>query len=239
VDEGRTWTPPRAIKRSCPELFELSGPAIQLQCGTVLAVGSLFPMWDGTQPSGRGGVLLRSEDGGLTWDDQSRFFLDPQGAYSPSEPRLCEMQPGRVVCLAWMSDHEQGKNMTNHVVVSHDEGATWSQAMDTGVPGQASNLLHWKDDLLLTVHAQREGDEIGLFVLLVDFAHDQWKTVEKVKVWGNAPSMEVASFASMGSNLRFGQPSLLRMEGGEVLASHWAIEEGQGRILTHRLQVVV
>ena len=40
-----------------------------------------------------------------------------------------------------------------------------------------------------------------------------------------------------GVNLKFGQPSLLRLSETEVLATHWAVEDGQGRILTHRLHV--
>ena len=38
-----------------------------------------------------------------------------------------------------------------------------------------------------------------------------------------------------GVNL--GQPSLLRLSESEVLATHWAVEDGQARILTHRLHV--
>ena len=38
-----------------------------------------------------------------------------------------------------------------------------------------------------------------------------------------------------GVNL--GQRSLLRLSETEVLATHWAVEDGQGRILTHRLHV--
>ena len=49
--------------------------------------------------------------------------------------------------------------------------------------------------------------------------------------------MQIAAYATMGVNLKFGQPSLLRLSETEVLATHWAVEDGQGRILTHRLQV--
>jgi hypothetical protein len=34
-----------------------------------------------------------------------------------------------------------------------------------------------------------------------------------------------------------GQPSLLRLNEDEFLAAHWAIEDGQGKIKTHRLRV--
>ena len=238
-DDGVTWSHPRIVPRSRPELIEQSGPAIQLRNGVILGAGSLFPRWDGSNPSGCVGALLRSEDGGETWDDRTDFFRDPAGRYAPSEPRLCEMQEGRIVSLNWMMDHIQGANTTNHVTVSHDGGATWSDPIDTGVWGQASNLMHWGGDLLLTAHCHREGEDIGVFVRIVDFSRDRWRTVETAKVWGNAPSARIAVYSNMGRNLRFGQASLLRLDGGEVLVTHWAIEEGQGRIRTHRIRVEI
>ena len=41
----------------------------------------------------------------------------------------------------------------------------------------------------------------------------------------------------MFTALRFGQPSLVQLNEGEFLAVHWAIEEGQGKILAHRLRI--
>jgi sialidase-1 len=97
--------------------------------------------------------------------------------------------------------------------------------------------MHWEDDLLLTIHCQREGEDIGLYVRLVDFSQDKWRTIKEANIWANAPAMKVAAYATMGCNLRFGQPSLLRLDDGDILATHWAIEEGQGMILTHRLRI--
>ena len=238
-DDGHTWSHPRIIPRRHPELIEQSGPAIQLRSGVLLGAGSMFPRWDGNNPSGCVGALLRSEDNGETWDDRTHFFEDPAGRYAPAEPRLCEMQEDRIVSLNWMLDHVSGKNLTNHITVSHDGGATWCEPIDTGIWGQASNLMHWEDDILLTIHCQREGEDIGLFLRIVDLTADRWRIVEETKVWGNAPSMKVGAYASMAQNLRFGQPSLLRLDDGDILATHWAIEEGQSRIRAHRLSVHV
>lgn len=238
-DEGVTWSCPRIIPRTRQELIEQSGPAIQLRSGVILGAGSLFPGWDGSNPDGAVGALLRSDDAGETWDDRTNFFEDSGGRFAPSEPRLCEMQDGRIVSLNWMTDHIRGTNTTNHVTVSHDGGAIWSEPVDTGVRAQASNLMYCGDSILLTAHCHREGEDIGLFVRIVDFSRDRWHTIEEVKVWGNAPSMKVAAYSTMGQNLRFGQASLLRLDDGEILATHWSIEEGQGRIRTHRLRVQV
>ena len=236
-DEGRTWTRPGIVPRTCPELIEQSGPPIQLRRGTILLTGSLFPRWDGTSPSGCVGILSRSDDGGATWDDRTRFFADPEGHYVPAEPRLCEMQNDRVVALVWMLDYVNNRIITNHVTVSYDGGMTWSDPIDTGIRGQASNLMHLEGDLLLSIHSHREGEDIGVYVRVVDFARDTWRTIEERKIWGNAPSRSVAEYAKMGQNLKFGQPSLLTLGNGEILATHWAIEDCQGKILTHRLRL--
>ncbi|HWC00321.1 MAG TPA: hypothetical protein VG672_26620, partial [Bryobacteraceae bacterium] len=48
---------------------------------------------------------------------------------------------------------------------------------------------------------------------------------------------EGQAMAEMFQSLRFGQPSLLRLSNGEILAAHWSIEDGQGRIRAHRLRL--
>ena len=82
------------------------------------------------------------------------------------------------------------------------------------------------------VRADMQGE-----VVLVDFANDRWRTVEEALIWNNAPAMKVAAYATMALNLKFGQASVLRLDNDDILATHWAIENGQGRILTHRLRV--
>jgi sialidase-1 len=236
-DGGRTWSGLQVLLTGFQEVIELSGPPIRLDGGDLLAAGSLFPRWDGSRPSGALGPVLRSRDDGVTWDDSAVFFHDEAGRHTPAETRLCEMQPGRVVALWWMIDHRRGRSLHNHVAVSHDGGRTWSRPIDTGIPAQASSLLHWQDDLLLTVHACREGEDIGVFVNLVDFRGDRWRTLASEKVWGNARAERIGSYAEMSRNLKFGQPSLLRLDPETVLATHWTIEDGQGRVLTHRLRV--
>ena len=237
-DEGHTWNTPQVIPRSYPELVEASGPCIELHDGTLLAAGSLFPMWDGTHPSGYVGALLRSRDKGKTWDDDARFYDGKLGTIAPSEPRLCEMQDGRIVALWWATDHAAGRNLPNHITFSHDAGESWSGPVDTGVGAQASTLMHLGEDLLLAIHCHREG-EVGLVVRIVDFAGDQWRIVEQASIWDKARSSKVGAFAQMAIQLKFGQASLLRLDDGDILATHWAVEEGQGRILTHRLRVTL
>jgi sialidase-1 len=238
-DEGRTWTTPQIIPHSTAELSELSGPCLELGSGDLVAVAGLYKLPDGSNPSGQFGVLLRSRDKGRHWDDTTRFFQMPGNDITAWEPRICEMQPGRVVAIVWAYNIHRGQHLTNRVVVSHDNGHSWSDPIDTGHSGQASNLLWLKNDLLLSIHAHR-GEDVGIYVRLIDFRGDQWRPIEEKLIWGKSigrQTREGQDMVQMFQSIRFGQPSLLRLTNGEILATHWSVEEGQGKIRTHRLRL--
>lgn len=238
-DDGRTWSVPAIIERSRPELLEISGPCIQTRSGDLLAVAANYPLPDGTAPSGHAGVLLRSRDRGLGWEDRTIYFRDPVLPITPYEPRITEMRDGRLVAMVWAYDATAGVHHTNRVVVSHDGGYQWSAPIDTGHLGQASSLTALDDNLLLSIHAHR-GDDPGIFVRLVDFSEDRWRPLTETVIFGAAAGRQTAagqSSSQMFKSLRFGQPSVIRLQSGDFLAAHWCIEEGQGKIRAHRLRL--
>jgi sialidase-1 len=238
-DEGHSWSVPEIIPRTHPELLELSGPCIELRSGDLVGVAAPYRMPDGSNPSGQIGVMMRSPDKGRTWDDRTVYFQSPGQNITPFEARICEMQDGRLVAIVWAYDSVAEKHLPNHVVVSHDDGHTWSAPIDTGHMGQASNLLWLGDDLLLTIHAHRASDP-GIYVRLVDFAGDRWRPLAETVIYGTQhrqQTREGQAMADMFKSLRFGQPSVLRLASGDFLAAHWSIEEGQGRIRAHRLRL--
>lgn len=238
-DEGKHWTEPVVIERQYPEIIEVSGPAIETQSGDLLAVGALFHLPDGSNPSGPVGVLLRSQDKGRTWNDQAQYYKS--GGVTPYEGRICEMRPGRLVVILWAYDATGHKHWPNQVVVSHDNGETWSAPIDTGHMGQSSNLLSLGDDLLLSCHAHR-GKNPGLYVRVIDFRGDRWRPLEERVIWGSFIGQQTRDGQSvdlMFASMRFGQPSFVRISQTEVLLVHWSIEDGQGKIRSHRLRITV
>ena len=239
TDDGRTWTVPQVIPRSTPELLEIPARSAQLASGDIVATAGLFKMPDGTNPSGQFGPLLRSTDGGRTWDDRVRYFDSPDHSVAAYESHVCEMQSGRVVAICWAFDIGAGRYLNNQVSVSHDDGHTWSAPIDTGHRAESANLLYLGDERLLSIHSQRSTD-IGLWVRLVDFTGDRWTPLEERLVWGGSMGQQTRdgqTFYEFAGSIRFGQGSLLRLRDGDILATHWCVVDGQGKVLAHRLRV--
>lgn len=228
-DEGRTWTAPRVIPRSRPELLEISGPCLELRDGDLLALAGLFPLQDGTHPSGRMGVALRESKTTGAWNDSTVFYQ--RGNLIAYEPRVCEMEDGRLVALVWVYDSDAGVHYPNEAVVSHDQGRSWSVPIETGHWGQASSLIALGGDFLATIHAHRNANP-GIFVRIIDFYNDQWRLVAERAIYG-ADSLPQThrgqSSPEMFKSLRFGQPSLLRLRNGEFLACHGSSKRAKAR----------
>lgn len=236
-DEGQTWSTPQIIQRSYPELLEISGPCVELCPGELIASAAPYKMPDGSNPSGPTGVILRSLDGGRTWDDNLRFFEDNGRRIAPLESRLCRMAGDRLACLAWAYDYDSDRHLPNHIVYSSDGGRSWTPPLDTGLHAQASNLIWVADEIVLSIHAHRSNGN-GIFIRLVDTALDGWRVMEEQPLWSDTDALtQDRRMTQMFQALRFGQPSLLKLHNGDILATYWKIEDGQGRIKSHRLRL--
>jgi len=239
-DDGKTWTVSRAIDCSAPETLEIAGTGLQTRSGDIIAIGGVFKHWDGFNPTGQVGVLIRSKDSGVSWDGSVRYYVDRASGTTPYEARICEMQTGRLVAIVWAFSHNEKTSYANHIVVSHDNGYTWSVPMDTGHMAQSSGVMWVRDELLMTIHCHRTGEDIGLYVRLVDFADDTWNVVEEELIWRPAKAQANAGdIASQVGALEFGQPELLRLNNGDILAYHWGKEDGLAKIKAHRLRLHV
>ena len=77
-------------------------------------------------------------------------------------------------------------------------------------------------------------------VRVIDFTGDRWMPVEERLIWGGSMPQQThdgQTFFEFAHSIRFGQGSLLRSHSGDILATHWCVVDGQGRVLTHRLRV--
>ena len=238
-DEGRTWTVPQVIECDTVEVLEVPHNPIQLHNGDIVASAGLFKSPEGKFPRGQFGVLMRSKDNGKSWDASARFFETPDNSISAYESNVIEMQDGRLVTISWAIDVIGDRDFANQVTVSHDNGYTWSEPIDTGHAAQSSSLIYLGGERLMSIHCHR-GDEPGVVVRVIDFTGDKWNVIGHNNIWGSSTGKQVhqgQSFYDMMQVIRFGQPSLLKLDNGEVLGFHWAVVNGQGMVLAHRLKL--
>ena len=226
TDNGQSWDAPRVIDIGGQPL-EMSGPCISLKSGRIIAAAPPFHLG----ADGHSGWIVFSDDGGESWAKLSTFFESPGGNVAAWECRLCETNPGWVVVLFWAYDNQEKSNLNNHMVVSEDGGKTFGPAIDTGVHGQASNLIALGDNKVLTIHAHRE-DPVGLWVRQVDIGANGFRIERELNLFsGNATTNGMGSDATnikkQFGSLKFGQPSLLPLSNGQVFAACWMVEDCQ------------
>lgn len=221
-DEGRTWTPPREFSVEGAPL-ELSGPAIVLPSGRILAAAAPFHL----AKEGHEGWIIASDDGGETWFRLSVFFASLGGHIAPWECRLCSLGGGRVAVIFWAYDVAAQTNLDNHIVVSDDEGYSFGPAIRTGIMGQASGIMALGRDRVLTIHCHREAP-VSLTVRSLRLGPGKVQLEAERPIFG-ATSGSTASkdIVDQFGSLRFGQPGLLRLSPDCVFATCWAVEDGQ------------
>ena len=221
-DNGATWDKPRIVDIGGRAL-EISGPCIQLKSGRILAAAPPFHLG----VNGHVGWIIYSDDGGQNWDRLSTFFESPNGEIAAWECRLCETSSGQLAVLFWAYDNEKKCNLNNHIVISNDGGKNFGLAVDTGIRGQASNLMPFGEDKILTIHAHRE-NPVGLWVRKVNIENGNFEIESEVNLFSDDTlGSDATDIRKQFGSLKFGQPSLLQLSNGQVLAACWAFENCQ------------
>jgi len=231
TDGGQNWSAPATFDVQGQSL-ELSGPGLELASGRLLAAAAPFHLGK----SGHAGWIIASDDKGHNWFKLSEFYSAPGGNVAPWECRLCEVSPGRVAVMMWAYDSAAGVNLDNKLALSDDGGLSF-RTIETGVHGQASSLIALGDNRLLTIHAHREAP-VGLIVRRVDITGDRFVMEEELDLLGDAsPASDSSNIRNQFASLKFGQPSLLKLPGGDILAACWSFENSQYVIKGFRLSL--
>jgi sialidase-1 len=229
-DGGRNWTVPDYFDIDGAPL-ELSGPCIELSSGRIVGAAAPFDLGK----TGHAGWIIASDDKGRNWRKLSEFYRSPGGNVSTFESRICELAPGRLAVIFWAYDNAAGVNLTNHVVLSNDGGESFGPAIDTGIKAQASNLMPLGGDRLLTIHSHREAP-VGLVVRRVDISGDGFRVEAELDLFKNdTMGSNSADIKQQFGSLKFGQPSLLRLQSEEILAACWSFEQSQYVIKGYRI----
>lgn len=218
---------------------EASAPLYVLQDGSWATPITGFARWDGT-PSGRNcGRLLRSFDGGKSWNDDVICTAFEGDKISCFEQRMCQLDDGTLVVISWNENMETGERHNNHVTISTDNGKSFGAPIDTGVLGQASSLLSLGGNRVLALHAvRRDTDAPGIYADIAEVKDGKWNILSLERIWAPAtPVVKDPKMAEIFSFLKFGQPSAIRLADGTLLMTHWEAKDGVYRTLATGLSL--
>ena len=100
-------------------------------------------------------ALMRSDDGGENWEYYSTLGFDPASIIDYEEPALLRLRDGRLVCLmrTHVNPSSDARNMV--VVVSEDDGFSWTPPKWTNIWGFPAELIELQDGRYLMVYGYR------------------------------------------------------------------------------------
>lgn len=234
-DGGETWSERIAIPTAWQNSTEASAPIVALNDGSLATPITGFPRWDGSSAGKNCGRVLRSYDGGKTWNDDvicTEFAGDKVTCY---EQRMCQLEDGSIIVISWNENTETGERMNNHVTISYDNGKTFSKPIDTGIKGQASSVLALDGDKFLTIHAiRRDTDEPGVYFCIASIKDGKFIPEKFERVWApNSPILKSKHMAEIFAFMKFGQPGAVRLPDGKILLAHWVCEDGLYKTITN------
>lgn len=239
LDEGKTWSERHKIPNAWEGHTEASAPLYVLKDGSFATPIAGFPNWEGKTVSKNCGRLIRSFDGGKTWNDDVVCMEFPGNEIICYEQRMCQLDDGRLVVVAWNENAVTGERLNNHITISDDNGKTFSAPMDTGIRGQSSGIVALGGNKVMTLHAlRRDTDEPGVYACIADLSDGKWNLIGKEKVWApNVPMVRNNSFAEIFAFIKFGQPGIIKLSNGDLLMTLWICEEGCYKTLVSRFSL--
>ncbi len=231
TDAGATWSRPEVIDSGLAGM-EISGPAVQMADGALVFAAPVFSV----NPEAQQGYCFRSTDGGKSWQKGGTYFDMP--GVTAWETRLVETEPGHLALMLWAFDLRQEQHLNNYLVTSDDGGITWNPPVATGVMGQASSLIYLGSNRILSIHAHRSGDDIGLFLRLADIGGNGFRVLDCRPLWRQETLKNAdGSIQRQFANLKFGQPNIIHLGGDDYLAWCWCREDGDYGCKTYSLKI--
>jgi hypothetical protein len=246
-DQGHTWGDPipvnvRPLKHAgcrlgCWQLPD--GPVLMGVYGRIRGYGE-----EGEYESTRS-ALIRSDDNGENWEYYSTLAFDAASIVDYEEPALLRLKDGRLICMLRTHVNPSGDAKNLVLVVSQDDGFSWSRPRWTNIWGYPAELIQLQDGRVLMIYGYRRPpygvrgciSEDGL----------QWDVANEFVIReGGVPAGPegggaTAGVPSVATGLKqtvdwynpgvfqhIGYPSAVQLDTGEILCLYHEFAEGEG-----------
>jgi sialidase-1 len=247
-DRGRTWSEPipvnvRPLKHGGCRLG-----CWQLPSGPVLM--GLYGRIRGYEEEGEGestrSALMRSDDGGDNWEYYSTLAYDAASIIDYEEPALLRLKDGRLVCTMRTHVNPSGDAKNMVVVVSEDDGFSWTPPKWTNIWGYPSEMIPLRDGRYFMIYGYRR-PPYGVRGCVSEDGITWDKANEVVVREGGVPGKSESErpgssrmgpesgkyrsgridWANPGVFQHIGYPSVVQLDDGTLVASYHEWGEGE------------
>jgi hypothetical protein len=227
-DDGVTWSAPELMDTSPLNMpTPITGPVLLLSNGDLACQFELNKDYYDTSEWRHSSVLMFSRDGGSSWPEHTIVSRDPDNRIFYWDQRPAVLADGRILDLFWTYDNQAALYRNIHARESLDNGRTWSEMWDTGIPGQPAPPVSLSVGSLVMVYMDRTntpavkarisedngrtwagGTETAIY--LAGTPSQTWKKGSMQDAWA-----EMAEFS-------LGLPAAARLQNGDILVAYYA-----------------
>ncbi len=157
-DSGQTWTPPRSLDTSPFDMpTPITGPILILPNGEWALQFETNKSYLDPSVWHHKSVLMYSSDEGRTWPEFAEVAADPEAGvfYWDQRPRV--LADESLLDVFWTFDRRQAVYLNIHARTSTDNGRTWSEIWDAGIPGQPAPPVSLPDGRIVMPYVDRRG----------------------------------------------------------------------------------
>ena len=231
-DGGRTWTEPQIIPVDLdPKKYTWNGAGDLLQ----LAPDRWMYALETWKPEGYEGppdqkaAAMFSSDQGQTWGEFT-VVADDLGGQLCWWDQMCSLLPdGRIYTLIWTHQYGTKEDLTNHWVISEDQGRTWSDPQPTNLRGQVCTPIPLADGRVAAIYNFRHEPQ-GIHVALTEdfstFDVEDEVVVFDAGVEATLGDPESDNFLAEHMLIGFGKPGGVLLANGELLTYFWCTVRG-------------
>lgn len=156
-DAGETWSAPRPFDTSPFTMpTPITGPILLLPGGEWALQFETNKPYNDTSVWHHKSVLMYSRDEGRTWPEFAEVAADPEARIFYWDQRPNVLADDTILDLFWTFDRQRAVYLNIHARASKDNGRTWSDLWDTGVPGQPAPPVSLPDGRIAMPYVDRQ-----------------------------------------------------------------------------------
>jgi hypothetical protein len=218
TDGGATWSDPipvnaRPLKHAGCRLGCWPMPGGELLMGVY---GRIRGYGEEGENEATRSALLRSDDGGYNWEYFSTLAYDAASIVDFEEPAIVRLVDARIVCMLRTHVNPSGDAKNMALVVSEDDGFSWSQPRFTNVWGYPAEFATLPDGRVLMIYGYRRPPYGVRGIVSDDGLH--WDVADEFVIREGGVPHDHLEYPGLYQHI--GYPSVVLPGDGSVLAMY-------------------